>query len=339
MLLWYLLFCSNQCASPGASLIYLVLGMICPYYLNKVKSGTCRLSAACRNQWSVKLQHQTARIIAQKGANVPATFTEHFYNDWIKRKKYRFKLYSAPPPEKLCNCFDLCFSFHLCICSVKHLNRFISALRETCHIKPGLFLSSFWPFRTFTCLISHSAAVLQWRRDPSLLTTDTFSCTYGVHILIKFFITHANVRKPDTHDMGGGITETRFCPVRDVPSSAWFVRLYYTQIQLVIRLLLDHSKKPPQIPATHPLTLWLVLKLIFHLTGGHHTGGLRFPATSPTPTSSVHSRRESRLLIVDVYKAARIAARWGGFIILDVKHKKRGWDLVKDLYGGSYIYQ
>lgn len=81
VLLWYLLFCSNQCASPEASLIYLVLGMICPYYLNKVKSGTCRLCAACRNQWTVKLQHQTARIIAQKGANVPATFTEHFYND------------------------------------------------------------------------------------------------------------------------------------------------------------------------------------------------------------------------------------------------------------------
>lgn len=82
-LLWHLLFSSNwqQCASRVLSLIYLVLGMICLYYLNKVKSGTCSLCAACRNQWSVKLQHQTARIMAQKGANVPATFTEHFYND------------------------------------------------------------------------------------------------------------------------------------------------------------------------------------------------------------------------------------------------------------------
>lgn len=43
--------------------------------------GTQTLFTACRNQWSVKLQHQTAGIIAQKGANVPATFTEHFYND------------------------------------------------------------------------------------------------------------------------------------------------------------------------------------------------------------------------------------------------------------------
>lgn len=86
---WYLIFCWNwqQCANPVSSLIYLVLGMICLYYLNKVKSGACRLSTACRNQWSVKLQHQTARIIAQKGANVAATFTEHFYNDWFKRRK------------------------------------------------------------------------------------------------------------------------------------------------------------------------------------------------------------------------------------------------------------
>lgn len=36
------------------------------------------------------------------------------------------------------------------------------------------------------------------------------------------------------------------------PSSIWFVRLYYTQIQLVIRLLLDHSKKPPPNPCDSP---------------------------------------------------------------------------------------
>lgn len=93
VVLRYLLFCWKlQCASAVPTLIHLVLGMNCLYYLKKVQSGTCRLCAACQNQWSVKLQHQTARIIAQKGANVPATFTEHFYNDWIKMEKKNYRL-------------------------------------------------------------------------------------------------------------------------------------------------------------------------------------------------------------------------------------------------------
>lgn len=62
-----------------------------------------------------------------------------------------------------------------------------------------------------------------------------------------------------------GIIETWFCSARDVTSRAWFVRLYYTQIRLVIRLLLFQIA--PQIPATHHLTLPLVLNLIFPLTG------------------------------------------------------------------------
>lgn len=74
----------QQCARPVAGLIHLVFGVISPYYLNKVKCGPCRCSAPCLIQSSVKLRHQTARIIAPKGANVPATFTEHFYNDWKK---------------------------------------------------------------------------------------------------------------------------------------------------------------------------------------------------------------------------------------------------------------
>lgn len=102
----------HRCASPVTGLIYLVLGIIWLCYLNKVKSGTCR--RACRSQWSVKLQHQTAKIIAQKGANVPATFTEHFYNDWIKREKnmdlcYAVILYFVP---FYCH-LNLCFSFSM----------------------------------------------------------------------------------------------------------------------------------------------------------------------------------------------------------------------------------
>lgn len=94
--------------------------MICLYYLNKVKSGTCRLSIACRNQWSVKLQHQTARIIAQKGANVPATFTEHFYNDWIKGKDYSL-CYRLIFLTLLCR-LDLifCFSHHVKFTLIKN---------------------------------------------------------------------------------------------------------------------------------------------------------------------------------------------------------------------------
>lgn len=233
--------------------------MICLYYLNKVKSGTCRLCAACRNQWSVKLQHQTARIIAQKGANVPATFTEHFYNDWIKRKKYRFILYSGFSLS-LYHFSDLYFSFRMNVSLVKHDIRFISALKETYHMKASIFLSSFWPFWTIFPLIqSYSES----------LSTKTRLFSAKSRMAATNFWSLYNARKctqPDTHYMGG-IIETWLCPVRDVPSSVWFVRLYYTQIQLVIRLLLDHSKKPPQIPATHPLTLWLGLKLIFHLTG------------------------------------------------------------------------
>lgn len=88
---------------PG--LIYLVLGMIFfLYYLNKVKSGAGRLCTACQNQWSVKLQHQTAKIIAQKGANVPATFTEHFYNDRVKKKKvWIYAIFSLPSLFLFCS--------------------------------------------------------------------------------------------------------------------------------------------------------------------------------------------------------------------------------------------
>lgn len=112
----FLLFGRNwqRCASPVPSLIYLVLGMIFLYYLNKVKSGPCRLSTACRNQWSVKLQHQTAGIIAQKGANVPVTFTEHFYNDWIKKEKSIDLCYSPFSPHFLLVC-ALAFSRHICL--------------------------------------------------------------------------------------------------------------------------------------------------------------------------------------------------------------------------------
>ena len=48
-----------------------------------------------------------------------------------------------------------------------------------------------------------------------------------------------------------GITETWFCSVRDVTSGVRFVRLYCTQIWLVIRLLLDDSKQPNKsLPVT-----------------------------------------------------------------------------------------
>lgn len=81
------------------------LGMIFfLYYLNKVKSGAGRLCTACQNQWSVKLQHQTAKIIAQKGANVPATFTEHFYNDRVKKKKvWIYAIFSLPSLFLFCS--------------------------------------------------------------------------------------------------------------------------------------------------------------------------------------------------------------------------------------------
>ena len=120
-----LVFCWNwqQCARAGPGLIYLVLGTICLYYLNKVKSGACRVSTACRNKWSVKLQHQTAGIIAQKGANVPATLTEHFYNDWIKKRGQRRRGGGA-----IDLCYSLFFPFmpvlirgwaYRCICPVQ----------------------------------------------------------------------------------------------------------------------------------------------------------------------------------------------------------------------------
>lgn len=137
--------------------------------------------------------------------------------------------------------------------------------------------------------------------DLPLLSKDTFSCTdaqNGIHKLIKYN-THTT-----RHTLHGGIIETWFCPVRDVPSSVWFVRLYYTQIQLVIRLLLDHSKKPPQIPTTHPLTLRLVLKLIFHLTGITILVVWAFqPPVQPRPTRPHLSGKPTFLLYMQHKKA------------------------------------
>lgn len=37
---------------------------------------------------------------------------------------------------------------------------------------------------------------------------------------------------------------------------------------------------------------------------GHHTSGLSFPATGPSPTDSVHTHCESHVLIAHVYEIA-----------------------------------
>lgn len=132
---------------------------------------------------------------------------------------------------------------------------------------PGHPVPHTWPQRGHTCTFTLS-------QTPSFPLCPYKTCTD----------THTYTQ---TNYMG--IIETWFCSGRDVTSRTWFVRLYYTQIQLVTRLLLDHSKSPhptlPKIPATHHLPLPLVLNLIFPLTGVTILVVFRFSATGPTQTT------------------------------------------------------
>lgn len=232
---------------PGTlfNLPCLVHGVFCLYYLNKVKCGACRLSAACRIQWSVKLQHQTAKIIAQKGANVPATFTEHFYNDWIKRGgKYRLMLYfvlshysssnlglgfflGATGSERrkdVCkNAHNLCqlynLAFPACDLGSFHTLQHWSALWEK---------KDYWPWTTHTTI---------WRTHMHRLTVSNLP----VFVTPEKYIWNKNPRIP--HKKKSKMFSVKHSPMRPhVTGPSWYVQWPYTG-HLVYVLLGSNTHK------------------------------------------------------------------------------------------------
>lgn len=83
-------------------------------------------------------------------------------------------------------------------------------------------------------------------------------------------------------------------------------------------------QKAPPNPCDSPFNTPTGAKTNLSSDWGHHTGGLSFPATGPTPTDSVHTHRESRVLIAHVYEVALIAQSY------HLKHK--------DSCVRSYVY-